>query len=107
MGGCFTGYYHSWYGYRMARSYVGIVSRQGLVALLSEEAAVSMDLLWQPVDVGQRQVAYWAVLDDDAACEVTRCIRSSQPMAALAAFCRCAEHCGAWLPFPEGSTASV
>lgn len=102
----FTASRASWYEYGMTRSYVGIVSRRGLLALLSEEAAVSMDLLRQPVDVRQRQVAYWAVLDDAAACEVTRCIRSSQPMAAFAAFCRCAEHSGAWLPFPDGSTAS-
>jgi hypothetical protein len=86
----------------MAKSYIAIASRGGLISLVSEDGPLSTVL---PESLRQGSAttasACWAVLDDEAAASVVRCLRLREPEAALEILLSRAEHLGAWLPNPE------
>jgi hypothetical protein len=92
----------SWYEYDMAKSYVAIVSRPGLLALMSEDVAVST-VAGRYLEPGApvKAAALGAVLDDNAAGSVVRCLRQGEPLAALETLAGRAEHLGTWLPYSD------
>lgn len=91
----------------MGKSYIGIVSRDGLLALCPEEASTASRIVRR---FSRRQRAstayYWAVLDDEAAGDVVRCLRSGESQAALATLSGRSEHLGTLLPLPEEGPAA-
>jgi hypothetical protein len=86
----------------MGKAYIGFISQQGLLALCPEEAPVST-LLVRQLDqpASAKTVCCWAVLDDQAASQVIRCLRAGRPQTALETLSIRAEHLGRWCPFSK------
>lgn len=86
----------------MGKSYIGIVSRDGLLALCPEGASTASRIIRRFSRRHRDSTAYyWAVLDDEAAGDVVRCLRSGEPQAALATLSGRSEHLGMVLPRPD------